>query len=189
MVLSATILTAVAYHGPKMGPRIFEALPRRHLDLAINPRDHLELALIGASFIASDGAIVALGEHDAGKYAGRFLDDVAARGDDRPVGVGNRLAAAFADELECDKRGAMADRYVRELAGLHPDVGPHHRIGVAVIRNDVIVAFRHHHNVARQHALRQRRLEAGLELAAFEDIEADLAGGNPDVANAALQLD
>src|SRR6266478_4803622 len=165
------------------------SLPRHHLDLAVDAGDHLELALIGASLIASDGAIVALGKHDAGEHAGRFLDDVAARRDDRPVGVGNCLAAAFADQLEGDKRGTMANRYIRELAALHPDVGPHHRIGVAVIRDDVIVAFRHHYYVARQHALRQRRLEAGLELAALEDIEGDLAARNPHVADAALELD
>src|SRR6266849_4118143 len=190
MVLSAMILTIAVYHGPKMGPRIFKALlPRHHLDLAVDPGDHLEIALVGAAFVASDGTIVAFGKHDAGKHAGRFLDDVAARCDYRPVGVGNRLSAAFPDQLEGDQRGTMTDRYIRELAGLHPDVGPHHRIGVTVIRNDVIVAFRHHHDVARQHALRQRRLEAGLELAALEDIEGDLAGGDPHVANAALELD
>src|SRR5215468_629184 len=108
MVLSAMILTAVAYHGPKMGPRIFKPLPRRHLDLAVDARNHLELALIGTPLVARNGAIVALGEHDAGKHAGRFLDDVAAGRDDRPVGVGDRLAAAFADELEGDQRRTMA---------------------------------------------------------------------------------
>jgi hypothetical protein len=56
-------------------------LPRQHLDLTIDPRHHLEIALIGAPFITRYGTIVALGQHEAGKHAGRFLDNVAARGD------------------------------------------------------------------------------------------------------------
>src|SRR5262249_20214898 len=72
-------------------------------------------------------------------------------------------------------------------AGLHPDVGPYDRIGVAIIRNDVVVAFRHHHHVTGHHALRQRGLETRLELAALEDVEADLGDGNSHIADSALE--
>src|SRR5262250_142466 len=119
-------------------------LPRQHFDLAVDPGDDLELALVGAAFIACDGAIVALGEHDAGKHASRFLDHVAAWRYDRPTRIRDCLAAVITDELESDQRGTVIDCHVRELAGLHPDVGPYDRIGVAIIRNDVVVAFRHH---------------------------------------------
>ena len=34
--------------------------------------------------------------------ADRLLDDVAARGQHRPLGIGERLAAALVDELERD---------------------------------------------------------------------------------------
>src|SRR3984893_19020614 len=69
----------------------------QHLDLAVDPGNDLEVALIGAAFDARNGAVVALGKHDTGKHTGRFLDHVAAGCDHRPVRVGDRIAAAIAD--------------------------------------------------------------------------------------------
>src|SRR5215472_16199971 len=112
---------------------ILPRLPRQYLDLAVDTCDDLELALKGTAFVAGDNVIVAFGEHDAREYAGRFLDHVTAGRDHRPVRAGDRLAAAFADELERDQRGAVIDRHVGKLASLHPDVGTYHRVGVAII--------------------------------------------------------
>src|SRR5580704_19181076 len=62
-------------------------LPRQHLDLAVDAGDDLKVALIGLARVARDEVIIALGEHDAGKGADRFLDDVAAGGEHRPLGI------------------------------------------------------------------------------------------------------
>jgi len=55
----------------------------------------------------------------------------------------------------------MVDRRIGELADLHANVGAHRRIGVAVIRDDVIGAFRHEHDVAGHDRGRDRRLSPG----------------------------
>ena|SRR5215467_7028783 len=53
-------------------------LARQHLDLAVDSGDDLELALVGAAFVARNGAVVALGKDDSRKHTGRFFDHVAA---------------------------------------------------------------------------------------------------------------
>ena len=71
----------------------------------------------------------------------------------------------------------MVDGNVGKLAGLHANVGAHDRIGVTVIRYDVIGALRHEHDVTGHHALRDRPLVARLKLAALVDVERNLPGG------------
>jgi hypothetical protein len=64
---------------------------------------------------------------------------------------------------------------VGELADLHADVGAHRRVGVAVVRDDVVGALRHQHHVAGGRSqVRDRALVAGLELAALVEIEGNL---------------
>ena len=75
---------------------------RHDLDLAIDAVDDVEGTLEHLAFVLGDRAILAFGEHDAREGADRFLDDVAAGGQHRPGGVGERLAAPVADELERD---------------------------------------------------------------------------------------
>ena len=45
-------------------------------------------------------------------------------------------------------RGAVRDDHVGQLAGLHADIRTHHRIGVAVVGDDIIGALGHQHDVA-----------------------------------------
>src|SRR3954468_10482510 len=92
-----------------------QALPRDDLDFAVDAVDDIEAALVDLALVLGDGAVFAFGEHDAGKGADRFLDDVAARGQYRPGGVGERLAAPVADELERDDGSAVVDGDVGEL--------------------------------------------------------------------------
>src|SRR6185503_14055445 len=65
---------------------------RQHLDVAVDARDHLELALEDLALVAGNGAIFAFGEDHAREGADRFLDRVAAGREHRPGGVGERLA-------------------------------------------------------------------------------------------------
>ena len=67
---------------------------RQDLDLAVDAGDDLEVALKGLALVARDDVIVALGKHDARECADRFLDHVAAGREHRPLGVGERFAAA-----------------------------------------------------------------------------------------------
>src|ERR1700741_5344651 len=85
------------------------ALPRDHLDLAIDAVDDVEGALIDLALVLGDRAVFAFGEHHLREGANRFLDDVAARRDHRPGGVGKRLAALVGNELQRDDGGAVGD--------------------------------------------------------------------------------
>ena len=152
-------------------------LMRQHLHFAVDAGDHLEVALEGLAFVARDDVIVAFGEHHPRKGADRFLDHVAARREHRPLRIGERFAARIVDQLERDDRGAMGDHDIGELGRLDMHVGAHHRIAVAVIRHDVIGAFRQQHDVAGQHVLRDRPALGGVELAAGVDVERNLSGG------------
>ena len=81
----------------------------------------------------------------------------------------------------------MGDSDVGQLAGGNADVGAHHRIGVAVIRHDVIGALRHDHDVSGHDVLGDGATVAGLELTALVNVERNLPGGNRHIANAAFQ--
>src|SRR5262249_14612167 len=124
------------------------ASTRDDLDLAVNAVDDAELAFVGLVIVASDGAILALRQDHAREGADRFLDHVAPGRQHRPLRVGPGLAAALAHELERDDGSAVIDRCVSELADLDADVGAHGRVGIAVVRNDVIRALRQQHDVA-----------------------------------------
>ena len=160
---------------------------RQHLDLAVDAGDDLEVALIGLGFVAGDDVVVALGEHHARECADQFLDDVAARGKHRPLRVGERLAAGLVHQLERNDRGAMGDDDIGKLRGLDVDVRTHHRIAVAVIRHDVIGSFGKQHDVAGHDVLHDRPAFGGVELAAGEDVERYLPGGDADIADPALE--
>src|SRR5665213_1456531 len=146
-------------------------LMRRDFNVAIDAGHHFEFALVNLAFIAGDGAIFAFRQHHARERADRFLDHVAAGREHRPGRVGERLAALLVDQLERDDGGAMIDGNVGELAGLYADIGTHQRIGVAVIRDDVISAFRNDDHRASHHMLGDRAAVTGFELAAFIDVE------------------
>src|ERR1700736_2258995 len=163
------------------------ALLRDHLDLAVEAGLDLEVAVVNLAVVAGDDDVVAFGEDHARKGADRFLDDVAARSEHRPRGVGERLAAALAHELERDHRGTVVHRHVDELAGLHADVGTHHGVAVAVVRDDVIGALGEQHHVAGGYVLGDAPFLARLELAAGVDVEGNLPGGNLAVADAPLE--
>ena len=130
---------------------------RDDLDLAVDAVDDVEGTLEHLAFVLGDGAVFALGQHDARKRADQFLDDVAARRDHRPRGVGERLAAPVADEFQRDDRRAVADGHVRQLAGLDADVGAHHRIGVAIVGDDVVGPLRQQRDIAGGDVGHQRR--------------------------------
>src|ERR1700758_468142 len=117
------------------------ALSRQNLDLAIEARLHLEVAVVDPAFTARDGDVVALLEHDPGKYADRFLDDVSARGENRPRGIRKGLATLLANQLEGDHGGAVMDRHVGQLTGLNANIGAHHGIAVAIVGDDIIDTF------------------------------------------------
>src|SRR5664279_1404844 len=90
-------------HGSRRRKRVSSprgaGLARDDLDLAVDTVDDVERALEHLALVLGDGAIFAFGQYDAGKSADRFLDDVAARRDHGPCGVGQRLAALVADQL------------------------------------------------------------------------------------------
>src|SRR5262245_22942362 len=75
-----------------------------HLNISVDSGDDLEFALVDFPFVARDGAVFTLGKNHARKGTDGFLDDVAARREHRPRGVGTRLAAAVAHQLERDGR-------------------------------------------------------------------------------------
>src|SRR5215469_716981 len=126
----------------KFGAQRKKALPRQNLDLTIEARLHLEVAVVDLAFTAGDGDVVALLEHDPWKCTDRLLDDVAPRGENRPRGIGKGLAALLADQLEGNDGGAVMDRHVGQLAGLNGNVGAHHCIAVAIDGVDVIDTLR-----------------------------------------------
>src|SRR6476646_4567754 len=159
---------------------------RQHLDVAVDAGNDLKFALVDLAFIAGNGAIFALGENHARKGTNRFLDDVTTRRQNRPSRVGERLAAFVADQLERDRRSTVGHRDVGELAGLHANIGTHDGVGIAIIRHDVVSALRHHDDVAGRDMLGNRTAVAGFELAAFVDVERDLAARNAHIADLAF---
>src|SRR4051812_37000723 len=146
-------------------------LTRHYLNLAVDAVDDVEGTLEHLAFVLGDGAIFAFGQDHAREGADGFLDDVTARRDHRPGGVGQRLAALVADQFQSDHRGAVRDDDVGQLAGLHADVGTHHRIRVAIVRHDVIGALLQQHHVAGGDVRQQRGALRRLELAALIDRE------------------
>src|ERR1700678_1896003 len=86
---------------------------RDDLDLAVDTINNVEGSLVNLGFVLGDGSILDFRQYDAGECADRFLDDVAARRDHRPCGVGQRFTAAVADKLERDDGGAMGDDDIR----------------------------------------------------------------------------
>ena len=169
------------------GLNIRAALARQHLDFAVDAGDDLEVALESLALVARDDVIIAFGKHEARECADQFLDHVAAGRQHRPLRIGERLAAGIVHELERDDGGTMGDHDIGELGRLDMHVRAHHRIAVAVIRHDVIGAFRQQHDVARHHVLRDRPAIGGVELAAGKYVECYLAGGDLYVADAALE--
>ena len=141
---------------------------------------------MGLSVAARDHDIFAFRQRQRREGADHFADHVAAGRQHREAGVGERFAPGRIDELESHHGGAVAQRRFGELAGLHSDVGTHLRIGVAIVRDDVVEPFRHHHHRAGHHVFGDRPAVAGLELAAFIDVEGNLAGGYRHIADAAF---
>src|SRR5262245_24050022 len=121
------------------------ALTRPHLDIAVDARNNLEFALVDLSFIARDRTIFTLSQNDAWKCANGFLDDVAAWRQYRPRGVGERLAATIRDQFQRDCRSTVRDGDISKLPGLHANVRTNDRIGIAVIRHDVVSAVGDNH--------------------------------------------
>jgi CubicO group peptidase (beta-lactamase class C family) len=157
---------------------------RNHFNLAVDAVDDVEGSLKDLAFVLGDGAVFAFGQHDARECADRFLDDVAARRDHRPGGVGERFAAAIADQFQRDDGGAVGDDDVGQLAGLNADVGAHHRIGIAIVRYDVVGALLQQRDVAAGDVRQQRRTFATFKLAALVNrernlVRRNLAGADP----------
>src|SRR5262249_59209530 len=153
---------------------------------AVDAGNDLEFALVDFAFVAGDGAIFALGKNHTRKGADRFFDDVTTRREHRPGSIGERLAAFVADQLKRDRGSTVGHSDVGQLAGLHANVGAHDGIGIAIVRDDVVSALRHHDYVAGRDMLGDRTTIAGFELATFVHIERDLAGRNADVAHLAF---
>ena len=65
----------------------------------------------------------------------------------------------------------MIDRRIGKLANLDADVGAHRRVGVAVIRDDVVGALRHQDDVAGHDRGGNGAFVARLELAALVKVE------------------
>ena len=91
---------------------------RDDLDLAIDAVDDVEGTLVHLALVLGDGAIFAFGQHNAGECADRFLDDVAAGRQYRPGGIGERLAAFVAHQLERNRGGDV----IKESIGAFPRV-------------------------------------------------------------------
>ena len=81
----------------------------------------------------------------------------AVGGLDRPVDVGDRLAAGLADQLERDLRRLVVERRVGQLARLDLEVGAHDGVHVAEIRDDVIGAGVERDDVVGAEVLRDQR--------------------------------
>src|ERR1051325_10137744 len=158
-----------------------DTLAGQHFNFPVDAWFHLEFAVVGLALVAGDHRIFAFRQDHLGKGADRFLHDVAAWSQHRPLGICERLAAALIDQLEGDHGGAMVHDDVGQLAGLDPDIGAHRRVGVAVVGNDVIGAFGQQQHVGRADARGDRTLVLALELAAAIDIEGDLARRNTAV--------
>src|ERR1700683_2241286 len=103
-----------------------DGLMRDHLDLPVDAVDDVERALVHLALVLGDGAVFAFGQDHAWEGADRFLDDVAARRNHRPGGIGQRLAALVADELQRNDRRAVGDDDVGQLAGADADIRAHH---------------------------------------------------------------
>ena len=80
----------------------------------------------------------------------------------------------------------MGDDHVGQFAGLDANVRAHHRIGVAVIGDDVVGSLRQQHDIAGRHDRHQRRALAHFKLAALEDAERNLVLRNLGTADAAF---
>src|SRR3954466_11656727 len=93
------VVFAILCPGPAVSRQPIPLLARDDLDLAVDAVDDVEGPLEHLAFVLGNRAVFALRQHDARKRTDRFLDDVAARRDHRPRGVGERLAAPVADEL------------------------------------------------------------------------------------------
>ena len=78
------------------------------------------------------------------------------------------------------------DHHVGQLARRHADVGAHHRVGVAIVGDDVIGALRQQHDVAGRDVRHQRGAVAAFELAALVDRERNLVLRNLAGADAAF---
>src|SRR5436853_2867943 len=70
-------------------------LTRQNFNFPVEAWFHLEFAVVDLAFVAGDHGILAFGQNHLGKGANRLLHHVAARREDGPLGVGERLAAAF----------------------------------------------------------------------------------------------
>src|SRR6266576_1445489 len=148
---------------------------------------HLEFAVVDLAFVASDHRILTFGQNHLGKGSDCFLYHVATRREHGPLGVGERLPAPLIDQLQGDHGGAMVDDDIGQLAGLHPNVGAHRRVAVAVIGHDMIGAFGKQQHVGACDTGGERALVLALELAAAKDVERDLAGRYAAVADPSLE--
>src|ERR1700722_10782669 len=108
---------------------LFAVLFCNNFDVAVHPCLDLERRLEDLGFVARDYDVLAFGEDERGKRADQLADDVAPRREHREGGVGEGLADGFIDELERQRRTAMADCDVDPLAGRDFYVGVDHRIG------------------------------------------------------------
>src|SRR5262245_2611217 len=80
----------------------------------------------------------------------------------------------------------MSNCDVSQLPGLNANVGAHDRIGLTVIRDNIIGAFRNHDDIASRYMLCDRTAIARFELAALVYVEGDLTGRNAHVADLAF---
>src|SRR4249919_2085731 len=159
----AIVCTLIIPYGTRKFGRTSRVSARNDLDIAVNTGDDFEFALEDLAFITGDSAIFAFSKNYARKGADRFLDHVATGREHRPCGIGKRLAATVAHQLERDRGSAMRHGNIGQFAGLDANIGAHNRIRVAVIRHNVVSAIRHHQNIARHHAFGNRTAVAGLE--------------------------
>src|SRR3954451_3032505 len=93
------VVFAILCPDPAVSRQPIPLLARDDLDLAVDAVDDVEGPLEHLAFVLGNRAVFALRQHDARERTDRFLDNVAARRDHRPRGVGERLAAPVADEL------------------------------------------------------------------------------------------
>ena len=111
-----------------------------HFDVAVEAGFDGEVPLEGLAVVAGDGRVVADRQDHRREGADALDDGVALRGDHRPGGVGDRLAAMLIDELQGQQRRLLVDGRLGQLAGLDLDVGADDGVGVAVAADDVIDA-------------------------------------------------
>src|SRR5208337_4245292 len=96
---------------------LFASLLCNNFHVAVYPRLNLEGRLVDLGVVPRDDHVRAFREHERGKGAHEFADDVPPWSEHREGRIGESLGPGLVDELERDRRAAMADRDVDQLAG------------------------------------------------------------------------